>query len=542
MTKKLEIKKYKANQFIRMMAIMMSSILLMTSCSLLTPEPSLDRAEKLVKDGKIDEAIDMYDALLDDDEENNDAWIGLVEAYMEDEEWADAADVMADWAKIIEDNYDPDDRDYKNAVDDYRDLAADIQSEDEDVTVYLLVLEDEPMISPSNEDEDIADIIDTNGQNPNPDTPENNPDSTPNGAVSNQPNDSNTITIGLLSPLSGDLAVYGQAVKNGAELAVDMINEEDAMEGKLIELVVYDTRADATEAINGFNQLVNNNNIDALVGPVISSTSLAVGPLAEANHTVMITPTATNTSVTPDYEYVFRACYTDYYQGNIMAKFSYEEGVTKVGIIYNYNDDYSINLAESFYANCIADVIGYEAIDFYNEPTPEIEQIINDWVDSGVQGIYMPLYYNQAGPLIEMIKAMAPNMIIMGGDGFDGITGEYPTISEGIFYTNHQAPFNGDLSAAADMFYPEYLARYGEEPNALASLSFDATVALLYSMYMADSTEGEVLREELSYIDFDGVTGNLTFDSNGDPIKEVAIITIQNSQPILYTWLSIEPY
>ncbi len=158
------------------------------------------------------------------------------------------------------------------------------------------------------------------------------------------------IKLGMLTPTSGDLAMYGQAVLNAAELAIAEINTAGGVNGRQLELTYYDNEGDATKSINLFNRLADQDNIDALVGPVISGTSLVVAPEADRRGIPMVTPTATNAEVTVGMEYVYRVCFTDPYQGAMGAKFASENLGAETAIIFtNVSSDYSIGLAESFY-------------------------------------------------------------------------------------------------------------------------------------------------------------------------------------------------
>ncbi|MDA3847516.1 MAG: BMP family ABC transporter substrate-binding protein [Vallitaleaceae bacterium] len=132
----------RSHRLISALAIIMASVLLLTSCSLFVRESSEEEAEKLVKDGKFDEAVEMYEELIDEDEENHDLWVGLVEVHMEEEEWEAAADVMKDWADIIEEIYEDDPEEVEDAIKDYQDLKEEIEDEDEDVSVYVLEIGD----------------------------------------------------------------------------------------------------------------------------------------------------------------------------------------------------------------------------------------------------------------------------------------------------------------------------------------------------------------------------------------------------------------
>lgn len=158
-----------------------------------------------------------------------------------------------------------------------------------------------------------------------------------------------TIKIGGLAPQSGDVSVYGIATNNGAVLAVEAANAAGGINGKKIQYISYDEKGDATEAVNAYNKLVQNDKVVALVGDVTSTPTLAVAQAAVKDNLPMITATATAADVTTTGENVFRACVTDPFQGELMASYSQKKlGAKTAAILYNMADDYSLGVAEAY--------------------------------------------------------------------------------------------------------------------------------------------------------------------------------------------------
>lgn len=343
---------------------------------------------------------------------------------------------------------------------------------------------------------------------------------------------SKTVKIGLIVPKTGDLAVYGIGVENAAILAAAKINANGGIDGKDLELVVYDNKGDATESINVFNRMVDVDKIVALVGPVISSTSLAVAPLAEEAGIPMLTPTATNLAVTPDYDYVFRACYTDPYQGAMVAKFATEKlGTGTAAIMYNAGDDYSSGLAEAFEANFGGEVITKEG---YTAEDVDFRALLTGVKDSGAEVLFIPDYYNTIGLIATQAKEVGLEAVMLGGDGWDSVHDEYGDVTEGYFFANHYS--TTDEAAVVQDFLADYSAAYdGGIPNALAALGYDATIIMAAAIEAAGSTEGEDILAALKATDKDAVTGHITFDDNGDTTKSVSIIKVEGGQLVLET-------
>ncbi len=339
--------------------------------------------------------------------------------------------------------------------------------------------------------------------------------------------DGGTIKIGLLTPKTGQVAQYGIAVENAVNIAVEEVNAAGGINGKKVQLISYDNKADATESINLFNRLVDSDKIVALVGPVISSTSLAVAPLANEKKIPMISPTATNLAVTPDYEYVFRACYTDPYQGGTVAKFAAETlGAKTAAILYNAGDDYSTGLAAAFkevFEAAGGTITNYEG---YTADNKDFKAVLTTIKEKQPDVLFNPDYYNTVGLIAGQVKEVGLDTVMLGGDGWDDVQKDYGDVVEGYFFANHYA--TDDEDPIVQNFIKAYQDKYdGNTPNALGALGYDAAKIMMSAIEKAGSTEGDKILAALKATDTNAVTGHITFDENGDPKKSLAIITIE---------------
>lgn len=351
--------------------------------------------------------------------------------------------------------------------------------------------------------------------------------------------ESDTIKIGLLTPKTGKVAQYGINVENAAKLAIDEVNAAGGIDGKQVELIAYDNKGDATESINLFKRLVDNDKVVAVVGPVISSTALAVAPLAEEKGIPVITPTATNVDITLDSAYMFRACFTDPYQGGIMSKFAAENLEAKTAaILYNSGDDYSTGLAEAFKENFEAaggSITDYEA---YTEDEKDFKAVLTNIKANAPDVLYVPDYYNTVGLIAEQVKQVGLEVTMLGADGWDDVQKDYGSVTEGYYFTNHYAA--DDTDEIVQNFVKSYQDSYeGNTPNALGALGYDAAKIMCAAIDKADSTEGEAIVKALNETDMDCVAGHVTFDENGDPEKSVTILTIKDGKLVFET--KVEP-
>ncbi len=343
-----------------------------------------------------------------------------------------------------------------------------------------------------------------------------------------------TVKIGLIAPTTGQVAVYGQAVQNAVEMAVDEQNAAGGILGKQIELITYDNKGDATESVNAFNRLVDNDGIDAFIGAVISSTSLTVGPLAVEAGIPMITPTATNLDVTLVGDSVFRACYIDPYQGKVIGQFAASElGAKTASILFNTADDYSVGLADAFKAAFEAEggtIVNFEG---YNGATDkDFKAILTNVKAEAPDVMFLPDYYNTVGLIADQAKEVGVEATLLGGDGWDGVLGVSPESVEGGYFANHYA--KDDPAENVQAFIAAYNESFGELPNALAALGYDAAEIMFAAIESAGSTDKAAVIDAIANTSIDGVTGHIVFDADGNPEKSISMITVKDGKDVLY--------
>ncbi len=340
---------------------------------------------------------------------------------------------------------------------------------------------------------------------------------------------SDVIKVGLLAPTSGPVAQYGQAVVNAATLAINKANEDGGVNGKKIEFIVYDNEADATKSGTLFDKLVDSDKIDAMLGPVISTTSLAVAPMAAEKGIPMLTPTATNKDVTPGMDNVFRACYIDPYQGAVVAKYAFDElGAKTAAVFTNVGNDYSKGLSEAFVAEFEAAGGTVTVAEGYTDSDKDFNSILAKVKTENPDVLFIPDYYNAVGVICSQAKELSIESQLLGGDGWDGIQAEFIEAAEGGIFGNHYS--TKDTDPVVQDFLKAYKAEYNEDPNALAALGYDAANVLIEALRSAKSTDSKDIIEAINNTNYSGVTGKITFDQNGDPIKEISMIKVENGE------------
>lgn len=351
------------------------------------------------------------------------------------------------------------------------------------------------------------------------------------GAASTEEGD--TITIGTISPNTGTLAAYGEAVVNSITLAVDEINASGGVLGKQLVLSSLDDKGDSTEGANAFNRLAGDSSVCAIIGAVTSGVTTGLAPLANESQIVMLTPTATADTVTDADDYVFRTCFKDSYQGTMAAKFAAETlGVKKVAVLYASGDAYSAGLREAF--DAAANTYGLEIVAEESSSSTddtEFSSQLTNIAASGAEFLFAPYYYNAVGPyIVPQARSAGYTGVIMGADGFDGTIGtmvDDKTLYNNCYFTNHYAP--DDTSEVVQSFVTSYTDAYGADSlNALGALAYDSVYMLRDAIEAAGSTDRTAIRDAMSGMSFSGVTGSFTLDETGTPEKSVAIIEFKD--------------
>lgn len=342
------------------------------------------------------------------------------------------------------------------------------------------------------------------------------------------------IKFGVIGPLTGEISMYGVSAANGAKLAADEINANGGILGKDLEIIDYDSKGDIPEGVNAYSRLRDQDNIDALIGATISGVTLAIKELAVVDGIPMLTPTATNPDITLDAPNVFRACFTDSYQGSVAAVFAADTlHVTNVAVMFNRDDAYSEGLANAFMAEFDKKGLSYKTFEF-GENDDDFSANLTNIKSGGYDAVFLPAYVANVGKALTQADQLGLDVPFIGGDGWDGIEASYASVAEGNYFASHYA--KTDEAPVVQNFVTNYNATYGEAPNALAALAYDAVYAMALAFENAGSTDHAEVVAALQAINLeDAVTGSITFDANGDPIKSVTIIKIVNGEHVVET-------
>ena len=344
--------------------------------------------------------------------------------------------------------------------------------------------------------------------------------------------------IGGIGPTTGGAALFGQAVYNGAQVAVERINEMGGINGYPVELNFQDDTHDAAISVNAYNAL-KDWGMQILLGPVTSTPAIAVNQEAYADNLFMITPSATAiAAIAPPN--AFRVCFSDPDQGRASAGFMHSQGIADtIGILYDSSCAFSTGIFETFYE--VANDLGLNVPiveTFTEDSNTDFSVQLQIARDAGVDLLFLPIYYQEASLIFHQARDIDFAPIFFGVDGMDGILGVEgfdPSLADGVMFL---APF---ASTSPDPAVQEFVAAYkamhdGAAPIQFAANAYDALFILKQAIEHADLTPdmsvsdiSDGLMAAMVEITFNGVTmKDGTWAANGEPDKEPMIIQILN--------------
>lgn len=335
-----------------------------------------------------------------------------------------------------------------------------------------------------------------------------------------------TIKIGGIAPLSGGVAVYGTECKNGIDLAVEEINAAGGINGQKIEFICEDDEGDSAKSVNAYKKLVTKDRVKVIIGSLTSGCTMAITNLAQAQKVVQIAPAATAVAITDAGNYVFRACYTDPFQGKIGGKFAYENlGTKKAAILYDIGNDYSVGLTDNFTAEYTfmgGSIVSKES---YSTGDKDFNAQLTKIKAANPEVIYLPDYYGTVALIAKQLRAQGINVPIVGADGWDGLTDNAGDEVLNGYYSNHYS--ENSSSAAVQTFVKSFKAKYNKAPNSFAALGYDCVYMLRDAIKASGSTDDSAkIRDALEATNGDYVTGHIVFDANRNPVKSAVMIKL----------------
>lgn len=353
--------------------------------------------------------------------------------------------------------------------------------------------------------------------------------------------DADTIKIGANLELSGNVAIYGSSVLDGAELAIEEINANGGIDGKKIELVQADNKSENAEATAAALKLIEQDEVVAMIGPATSGNTAATVELAAENKVPLITASGTAPNITVNdkgevNEYAFRTCFIDPFQGTVAANFATMELSAKNVAIFGDNaSDYAKGLAKSFKEQIQANggtVVGEES---YVAKDTDFRTQLTNLKSKNPDFIFIPGYYEEVGLIVKQARELGITVPLMGADGWDS-----PTLVElaggdalnNTFITNHYS--SEDPDDTIQKFVQAFKDANGDTaPNAFNALGYDTVYYLADAIDRADSLDGEAIKNALEETkDLSLVTGTFSIDENHNPVKSATVLEFVNGAQV----------
>ena len=341
--------------------------------------------------------------------------------------------------------------------------------------------------------------------------------------------DSDVIKIGVFEPLTGANAAGGELEVEGVELANQLRPE---VLGKKIELVIADNKSDKAEATTAAARLIEKDKVVAILGSWGSSLSIAAGDVVKTNQIPAVALSATNPQVTAGNDYYFRVCFLDPFQGTVMANYASKKlNAKKVAIIQEVSNDYSVGLAKFFtdsFVKLTGDPNAIVATGNYNTGDQDFNGILTNIKAANPDAIFAPGNFTESALIIKQARALGITAPFIGGDTWE--TNEFITVGGADVEGAVMSTFFDDtnpLTEAGKTFVAEYKKAYPDRENiaAVTALGYDGYMMTLDAIERAGSADPVAIRDALAATkDFEGATGMITIDANGDATKNEAII------------------
>lgn len=340
------------------------------------------------------------------------------------------------------------------------------------------------------------------------------------------------ILVGHYASMTGAEATFGVSTDHGVRLALEERNAAGGVKGRQIELKTLDDASKSSEAGNVVQRLISEDKVVALLGEVASGSSLAGGKVAQQAGVPMISPSSTNKKVTEGRDMVSRVCFLDEFQGYVVAKFAKDQKMNKVAVLYDQAAPYSKGLAEVFKTEFPAMGGTVATSQAYSGGDPDVSAQLQSIKTSGADAVFLPGYYTDVGNIVRQARKLGITVPFLGGDGWDSeklaeIGGD---AIEGSYYSNHYS-FD-EARPEVKQFVEKYQKRWGDTPDGLAALGYDAARVLFAAMDRSPSLGGKDLAATIAATkDFPGVTGKISLDGNRDAQKQAVVVQMKGGKP-----------
>jgi branched-chain amino acid transport system substrate-binding protein len=352
--------------------------------------------------------------------------------------------------------------------------------------------------------------------------------------------DEGELILGEYGSLTGSEAVFGKSTHNGIVIAVDEINAAGGIHGRKVRLISYDDQGKTSEVGTAVTRLITNDKVVAVIGEVSSSLSIAGGQISQQHQTPMVSPSSTNEKVTEVGDYVFRVCFIDPFQGYVMARFTTSPpsehglGLSHIAVLIDQRQAYAQGLAryfEGFLRKFGGHIVAKES---YQGGDQDFSAQLTRIVSSGADALYVPGYYTDVANIGKQARALGFKGPLLGGDGWESVQNIGGIAMDGSYYSNHYS--TDDPRDSVQHYVKKYVQLYGETPDSMSALGYDATMIIRHALDRLPAQEPgdeglarlrRALRDDLATTrGFDGITGLISLDDHRNAKKPAAVLRI----------------
>lgn len=346
-----------------------------------------------------------------------------------------------------------------------------------------------------------------------------------------------TILLGSMFANSGAYTAYGQPQTNAVQMAVEEINAAGGVNGKNLEVVEYDYSSDEAEAASLATRLATEDQVSLIIGPDVSGASLAALQQATQYNVPLLSPSASLDDFTVDssgevVDTAWRIAYPDSFQGEALGQFATKHfNAEKAAVLGDNSSDYAVGLVKTFEESFKGDIVAKE--NFTADET-DFSAVLTNIAGKDFDVLFVPGYYEQAGPIIKQAREMGITQPILGPDGF-GNSQLYELAGKenlnDVFYTTQFSTLSEEEHVQA--FLENYEEKFGQPADMFAAMAYDATYVVKDAIERAGSAAPSAINAELENTnDFPGVTGKFSFDDLHNPVKTVTIVEVQNGEDV----------
>ncbi|MDR2370886.1 MAG: ABC transporter substrate-binding protein [Treponema sp.] len=337
--------------------------------------------------------------------------------------------------------------------------------------------------------------------------------------------DADTVAIGAVLPLSGQVANYGTESRDGALLAIDEINNGGGLLGKKLVLIAEDDEGDSAKSVNAFTKLTSRDKVSFILGSSTSGATQSMTALAQQGKVILISPSATNVAITKAGDYIFRACFIDPFQGIVGADFAYDMlGSRRAAVLYDAGADYNTGLADTFKAQFLKNGGQVVADEAYQTGDVDFNAQVTRIRAANPDVVYLPNYYNDVALQAKQLRGQGINAPLLGGDGWDTVI---DIAGDEVLNGYWSSGFASDTTdPRGQVFVRAYQAKFNKQASQFAALGYDAMMLVADGIKAAGTFDTAAVKDAMAKLNGSYVTGSIRFDANRDPIKGAAILEI----------------